>query len=185
MFTLCASCLASPLASITPGTVSVSASAHSIHWGADAHSQIYELDYGINTHLAATTEVSHIVDAEGSATITSIYLRTPIILRRQPKLSLAGYGGITKLSVTDNFDDTSSSTGITIGSVADYQLGQYVDLYGRAGVAFLEKPLWTFDAGIRYEVVPRWYLSIGYRGYNAAGSSFGGTLVGATYRFSL
>lgn len=175
---------AAPTANLTTGVARLSASAHSIDYGAEAHSQIYEAQYGINPNLGASLEVARISDVDGRTYIGTLYFQRPFdISQAGARLSTARYAGITHLFVEDNFDDSESNTGFTLGLIADYSICPELTVYGRAGIAFLDETLWTLDAGIRYEVRPQWFLSLGYRDYEVGGSSLGGFLAGATYQF--
>ncbi|MEN6371437.1 MAG: hypothetical protein ABFD64_05425 [Armatimonadota bacterium] len=162
--------------------IDTSAYSHSIHDGADAHSQIFECQADITPELGIGLEAAKISDADGRTHIGNIYLRKPIPLKNNKTTKLEGYAGISWLSVEDIFDEESGDTGLSLGTIADYTLRPELTLYGRLGVAFIDDPLWTLDAGIKYELRPRWFLTIGYRGYNTNDSSLGGFLVGATYR---
>lgn len=173
--------LAVPTAEVVPGTIEVSAFAHSIHQGADAHSQVYEAQFGITPKLGVTAELARISDREGRVHIGSVYFRrsVPSHVARKPRL--AGYAGVTWLDVDDRFAGKSEETGPTIGAVADLPVRPELALYGRSGVAFLDKTVWTLDFGIRYEVRPRWLLSFGYRSYDVEGTSLGGFIAGFSY----
>lgn len=162
--------------------VDTSAYSHSIHDGADAHSQIFECKVDIKPELGIGLEAVKVSDADGRTHIGNIYLRKPVPLKDNKTTRLEGYAGISWLSVEDVFDQESSDTGFSFGAITDFTLRPELTLYSRLGVALLDEPLWTLDAGVRYELRPRWFLSIGYRGYNTNGSSLGGFLVGATYR---
>lgn len=174
--------VASPAAEIVPGQVSLSVSSHSIHHGADAHSQIFEGKADLNPNLGINAEVARISDVDGRTYIGNINLQRPIPIRGGNNLHLAGYAGVSWLSVKDVFGEESNDAGLSVGAVADYELRPELNFYSRAAVAFLDDTLWTVDLGFRYELRPRWFLSIGYRGYDVSGSSLGGFLVGATYR---
>jgi hypothetical protein len=173
---------ATPIVETVPGSISISAYAHSVHQGAQSHSQIYEADFGITQTLGVTAEVARICENEGRTDIGSVYFRRPVLTASPRKPRLAGYGGVTWLAVKDRFGERSEKSGPMIGATADFPIRPDLTFYGRSGVAFLRKPLWTLDFGIRYEVRPRWFLSLGYRSYDVEGSSLGGFLVGATYR---
>lgn len=155
---------------------------HSIHDGADAHSQIFESRIDIKPELGIGLEAARISDVDGRTNIGNVYMRRPIPLKDNKTARVEGYAGVSWLSVKDVFNDRSSDTGLSLGAIADFTIRPELTLYSRAGVAFLDEPLWTVDAGVRYELRPRWFLSVGYRGYDTNGSSLGGFLVGATYR---
>lgn len=173
--------VAMPTAETVPGKISVSASAHSIHQGADAHSQIYEAQFGITPNLGVTAEVAKISEEAGRTDIGSVYFLRPIVPVAAKKPVVSGYVGVTWLAVKDMFGDRSEEAGPLIGAVADLPVRPGLSLYSRVGVAFLNEELWTLDFGLRYEIRPRWFISMGYRSYDVAGSSIGGFLVGATY----
>ncbi|MBI2842458.1 MAG: hypothetical protein HYX78_03580 [Armatimonadetes bacterium] len=172
---------ATPTAETVPGAISVSASAHSISQGADAHSQIYDAHFGITNKFGVTAEAARISEGPGKTHIGSVHFRRPIVPVRPGKPLLAGYAGVMWLSVENQFGAKSEETGPSVGAVADLPVRPGISLYTRAGVAFLEEPLWTIDFGLRYELRPRWFLSLGYRSYDVDGSSLGGFLAGATY----
>ena len=173
---------AAPTAEVTPGAISVSASAHSIRQGADAHSEIYEAQFGITPNLGVTAEAARISDDEGRTHIGSVYFQRPITFAAPYKPCLAAYAGVIWLDVKDRFGNRSEETGPAVGAIADLPVRPGLTFYGRASAAFLDNHLWTLDFGIRYEVRPRWFLSLGYRSYDVEGSSLGGFLVGAAYR---
>ncbi len=172
-----------PAAYIAPGSLTVTASAHSIGRGADAASRIFELDYGINPNLGFSGEFAKVDDESGRTEINSILLTRPVPMKSSVGLRFSGYVGVTRLSVEDLADETSSSTGLTLGMAGSYPLRSDLSLYSRVGVAFLDSSLWTFDAGVNYEVRPNWDLSLGYRGYDIGGEAMGGFLAGAVYHF--
>lgn len=174
--------LASPVAEIVPGQISISASSHSIHHGAEAHSQIFEGKADLNPDFGINAEFARISDVDGRTHIGNIGFQRLIPHQGNENLHLAGYAGISWLSVKDVFGDKSTDTGMSLGVVADYNFRPELDFYGRATIAFLDDMFWTVDLGFRYELRPKWFLSIGYRGYDVGGSSLGGFVVGATYK---
>lgn len=181
---LAVAAVAMPTAQITPGMVSMSVTTQSINRGADATSRIYEVGYGIKPALGLTMEVAKIGDIFGTSHLTSVYFRKEVLPGKKPRetdIRVAGYAGLTRLAVDEDFGDRSNRTGIAFGGIADYAARPELTFYGRAGVAFLEEELWTLDAGLSYEVRPNWFVTMGYRSYHIDGSSMGGPLVGATY----
>lgn len=170
-----------PAADLVPGEVSLSVSAHSIHQGADAHSVIYEAQIGLTPKLVAATEWDRIEDNIGTTDIGRLYFQRPLLRHLPGRPHVAALAGVMWLSVKDSFGEKSGRTGASIGATADLPIRHLMNAYSRASVAFLDKPLWTIDLGVRYEVAPNWLLSLGYRGYDIDGSSLGGFLVSATY----
>jgi opacity protein-like surface antigen len=168
-------------AQLSPGEIDFSAFAHSIHQGADAHSQIFETRFGVTPKLGITTEFVSIEDVDGSTNIGNVYLSSPIQTRYSKKMTVAGYAGLTWFAVDERFGGQKDKTGLSIGAAADYRIRPELTVYSRGTVAFLEKSLWTLDLGMQYEVRPKWNITMGYRGYDVDGSSIGGFVVGATY----
>jgi hypothetical protein len=174
--------VAEPTPEAYAARVDASAYAHSIHNRADAHSQIFIGKADIKPDLGIGFEAARISDADGRTVLGNVYLRRPIPLKDSKRTYVEGYAGVSGISVKDIFDNRYDDTGLSFGAAADYNVSRDFTLYGRAGIALLDQSIWTLDAGLRYEVRPLWYLTMGYRGYVAGGSSFGGLLVGATYR---
>jgi hypothetical protein len=183
VFSISAAALAVPLTEITPGIIDTSASAHTIQFGADAHSQIFQLAYGITPKIGIAAELTNVGDDIGTTNISSFYLRTPVSLRpADTKLKAAAFIGMTRLEVDKRYCDTESRIGPTFGAATEYKLRPELSLYAAGSAAFLEDSLLTFDTGLRYEVRPNWFVSLGYRSYDVGGSTMGGFLVGANYR---
>lgn len=182
-FALAGTTYAAPTAITGTGAISLSAYAHTIQQGADAGSQVFETDFGITPVLGITAELAKVRDADGNTDIGSVYARKPIERLSSDRTHIAGYAGITWIAVKDRFGDKSEKTGPLVGAIADFTIRPELTFYSRAGVAFLEKPLWTIDVGLRYELRPKLFLSLGYRSFDVDGSSLGGFLAGMTYKF--
>lgn len=172
-----------PAAKPDQGKIDVSAYAQTIDFGADAHSYILEADYGIKPNLGITADLTRIGDSEGRSYIGSLYLRRPVYSDRKSKYTIDALAGVTWVGVKDDFGNSSNSTGATIGVLSDYYIYPDLSVYGSASVAFLDEAFWTYDLGVRFAFTPRWFLTAGYRGYDADGG-FGGFLIGATYKIS-
>jgi hypothetical protein len=174
---------AAPLTEISPGIINASAAAHTIQFGADAHSQIFQLSYGITPKLGIATELTYVGDDIGTTNIGSFYLHTPVLLGlSNSRIKTAAFAGVTRLEVDKRYCDIERQAGPAIGLSTEYKLRPDLSLYAAGSAAFLEDSLLTFDAGLQYEVRPDWFISLGYRSYDIGGETMGGFLVGANYR---
>lgn len=178
---ICSQLQASPIVDLPPGAISLSAAALSIKQGADAHSQSYELDYGLRNDISLSAEYTRVSDNLGFTSITSLTAQKFFKLPNLQRLSMAGCGGVTRLAVSEMFSGKASKYGPIVGALADYKLNPKFTLYGSAEVSFLTREMWTLETGVRYEVRPQQYFTLGYRSYTVGNSTIGGGLLGATY----
>lgn len=170
-----------PATHLSPGEVDLSALTYSVSDGSDVRSHVYETCVGITPKLGVTADVTSITDSVGSVDISSILFGTPVSTRRNDKISMAAFAGLTWIDVDRNYGDETHTTGLTLGTASEFRVRPELTLYSQSSVSFVDKPLWMLDMGLQYEVRPRWNLTMGYRSYEKDGSSFGGFLIGANY----
>jgi hypothetical protein len=132
--------------------------------------------------MGMMAELARITDFAGTSEIGTVGVREAMKSTSWPGVSIAGRAGVSWLTVRDRYGETHRRTGLSIGLEAERAAASGVSPYGRAVVAFFDKPLWTLDIGVRYELRPRWFLSVGYRSYKASGVTLGGATVGVTYK---